>query len=124
GMFAVIGATALSIAACGSSDTATPAQPASPTGSSTAHAQAPTQAPAPAPGSTGGAGKVAGLIASVSGDTIQVTQRNGNATVDVTPSTAITEVTQAALPDVTAGSCVSIRPTRDDSGNPSAVTAR
>jgi hypothetical protein len=121
GMFAVVGATALSVAACGSSDTATPARSASPTGSTTAQAQAPTQSPSPTPG---GKGKVAGLIASVSGNTIQVTQRNGNATVDVTPSTAISEVTPAGLPDVTAGSCVSIRPARDDSGNAGAATAR
>lgn len=122
-MFAVVGATALSVAACGSSNTATPSQPASPTGSTTAQAQAPAQAPSPSP-APGGNGKVAGLIASVTGDTILVTQHNGTATVDVTPSTQVTEVTPAALSDVTAGSCVSIRPSRDDSGNSGAVTAR
>ncbi len=42
-----------------------------------------------------------------------MTQKNGTATVDFTPSTAINEVTQAGLTDVTAGSCVSVRPTRD-----------
>jgi Domain of unknown function (DUF5666) len=122
-MFAVVGATALSVAACGSSNTATPTAPAGPTGSTSAHAQAPTQTPSPAP-APGGTGKVAGLIASVTGDTIQVTQHNGTATVHVTPSTAISETTPAALPDVTAGSCVSIRPARDGAGNPGAVTAR
>ncbi|OBG70871.1 hypothetical protein A5700_13350 [Mycobacterium sp. E1214] len=109
GLLAATGVAALSVAACGSSNTAAPSQSAGPTGSTTAQAQAP-----------GGKGKVAGLISSVSGDAAQVTQPNGNATVDFSASTAISEVTPAALPDVTAGSCVSIRPTRD---NPQAAAA-
>jgi hypothetical protein len=56
---------------------------------------------------------VAGLIASVSGNTIQVNQRNGTATVVVTPSTVIAEQTPAGLTDVTPGSCVTVRPTPD-----------
>lgn len=123
GMFAVIGATALSVAACGSSNTATPSAPAGPTGSTTAQAQAPTQAPSPTP-APGGNGRVAGLIASVTGNTAQVTQQNGNATVDFTPSTQVTEVTSAALSDVTPGSCVSVRPARGESQGAQSITAK
>jgi hypothetical protein len=53
-----------------------------------------------------------------------VTQKDGTATVDFTPSTAINEVTPAALTDVTAGSCVSVRPTKDDQQNGGTVAAR
>jgi Domain of unknown function (DUF5666) len=119
GMFAVVGATALSVAACGSSNTAAPTAPAGPTGSTTAQAQAPSSAPAP-----GGTGRVAGLIASVTGNAAQVTQQNGNATVDFTSSTQVTEVTSAALSDVTAGSCVSVRPARGESQGGQSITAR
>jgi hypothetical protein len=119
GMFAVVGVTALSVAACGSSNTAAPTAPAGPTGSTTAQAQAPTQAPSP-----GGTGRVAGLIASVTGNAAQVTQQNGNATVDFTSSTQVTEVTSAALSDVTAGSCVSVRPARGESQGGQSITAR
>jgi hypothetical protein len=122
-MFAVVGATALSVAACGSSNTAAPSAPAGPTGSTTAQAQAPTQPPSPAP-APGGTGRVAGLIASVTGDAAQVTQQNGNATVDFTSSTQVTEVTSAALSDVTAGSCVSVRPARGESQGGQSITAR
>jgi hypothetical protein len=118
-MFAVVGATALSVAACGSSNTAAPTAPAGPTGSTTAQAQAPTRALSP-----GGTGRVAGLIASVTGNAAQVTQQNGNATVDFTSSTQVTEVTSAALSDVTAGSCVSVRPARGESQGAQSITAR
>ena len=116
---AAAGAATLSLAACGSSNTATPAQSPGPSSSASAQAQAPTQAPTP-----GGGPRVAGLIASVSGSTIQVTQKNGTATVDFTPSTAINEVTPAALTDVTAGSCVSVRPTKDNPPNGTTTAAR
>jgi Domain of unknown function (DUF5666) len=49
------------------------------------------------------------MIASVSGNTIQVSQKNGTATVDITGSTKIAEVTPAQLTDVTPGSCVTAR---------------
>jgi hypothetical protein len=65
---------------------------------------------------------VAGLVSSVSGNTVQVNQRDGNATVDITPSTRISQITPAALTDVTSGSCVTVRPTRDSSDG--SVTAR
>ena len=64
------------------------------------------------------------MIASISGDAIQVTQQSGNATVDFTPSTKITEITPAQLTDVTAGSCVAVHPTRDSAGSGGAITAQ
>ena len=51
--------------------------------------------------------------AAESGNTIQVTQKNSTATIDFTNQTAIAEIEPAQLSDVTAGSCVAIRPTRD-----------
>jgi hypothetical protein len=60
----------------------------------------------------------------VSGNAIQVTQEeNGNATVDFTPSTKVTEVTAAALTDVTAGSCVTVWPTKEESQAGQPITA-
>ena len=115
GIFALAGAATLSVAACGTSNKTTPAQSASPTTA----ASAPTQAPA-----KGSEQKVAGLIASVTGDTIQVTQQNGNVTVDFTPSTKVSEVTSASLPDVTAGSCVTVRPTKENPQSGGAITAQ
>jgi hypothetical protein len=56
--------------------------------------------------------QVSGMIASVAGSAIQVTQKDdSNATVDFTPTTEITEVTPAALTDVTTRSCVEVQPT-------------
>ena len=107
------GVTALSIAACGSSHTASPT-----TSPSTAPSPA-TAAPAPtssAPAPSQGEAKVRGLIASVNGSAAQVTQENGNATVNFTGSTKITDVTPAALTDVTAGSCVWVRPQEGGQG--------
>ena len=110
------GATALSVAACGAShttsNTAQPSSAAGPTSS----------APSASPN---GKAWVSGMIASVSGDAVQVTQQQaGNATVDFTPSTKITEVTPAQLTDVTAGSCVAVHPTRDSADTGGAITAQ
>ncbi len=118
-ILAAAGAATLSLAACGSSNTAAPTQSAGPTSATSAQAQAPTQTPTPGNGQ-----RVAGLIASVSGSTIQVTQKNGTAIVDFTPSTTINEVTPGALTDVTAGSCVTVRPSKDDSQSGGTVAAR
>jgi hypothetical protein len=117
---AVTAAAALSVAACGSSGNPAPAASKSSTSS------APGSSSAPTPGAQAPHGKdrVAGLIASVSGSTIQVNQRNGTATVDVTPSTTVAELTPAQLTDVTAGSCVAVRPTHDDGSGGAQVTAR
>lgn len=51
--------------------------------------------------------EVEGLVRSVSGNTIQLTQRDRTAAaVDFTPSTMVTELGPANLTDVTPGSCV------------------
>lgn len=102
------GVTALSLAACGSSNTSSPST--SPSSPSTAVASpAPTSAPSSGPAPSNGEARVSGLIASVSGNAVQVTQQSGNATVDFSGSTKVTESSPAALADVTVGSCVSIR---------------
>jgi hypothetical protein len=59
----------------------------------------------------------------VSGTTITLTGANGPATVDVTPSTRVRELTSAALTDLTAGQCVAIRPTKDSAGSASVTAA-
>lgn len=52
------------------------------------------------------------MVRSVSGDTIELTQRDRTAaTVDFTPTTTITERGPAQLADVTPGSCVDVEPT-------------
>ena len=125
-------AVALSLAACGSSS-----NNASPTSSSTSSnasgsstSSAPTS-PGTASGPTstsqpaGGTDRVAGLIASLSGNSIQVTERDGTATVAFTSSTSMSSMAPAQLSDVTAGSCVMVRPTRDSGPTSSgALTAR
>lgn len=110
------GATALSVAACGSSSSPKPSTAASPPSSAVTSS--------PPSASANEKGWVSGMIASVTGDAIQVTQQSGNATVDFTPATKITEVSPAALTDVTAGSCVVVRPTRDSGDNGGAITAK
>jgi len=118
-ILAVTGATALSLAACGSSNDAKP-NSASPTSS----AAAPTSSSTPSAKSEG-KDWVKGLIDSVSGSTIQVSQRAGSATVDFTPSTTVAELASAQLTDVTSGSCVSVHPDRhSDSPGGNAITAR
>jgi hypothetical protein len=118
-IFTLTGATALSVAACGASHTTSntgqPSTAAGPTSS------AATSSPS---ASANGRAWVNGMIASVSGDAIQVTQQSGNATVDFSPSTKISEVTPAQLTDVTAGSCVAVRPTRDSADGGGAITAQ
>src|ERR1700743_1863122 len=101
-LLAVTGATALSVAACGSSNETKPA-PATPSSNA-----APTSSTPSASGK--GHDWVKGLIDSVSGSTIQVTAKSGPSTVDFTPSTAVAEITPAQLTDVTTGSCVWIQP--------------
>jgi hypothetical protein len=80
---------------------------------STSTSQAPAQ----------GEAKVSGLIASVAGNSIQVTKEDkGNAAVNFTSTTKITEVGPATLSDVTSGGCITVRPTQEaQSGQP--VTA-
>ena len=87
-ILAVAGATALSMGACSSSNNAK-----SPATSS--------------PAAANGKAQVHGLIASVSGNAVQVTETKGTATVDVSPSTKVIEH-PAQLTDVAAGNCVSV----------------
>jgi hypothetical protein len=90
-ILAIASAAALSVGACSSShDEKTPA----------------TSSAASAPGK--GKDTVHGLIASVSGNAVQVTMETGTATVDVSPSTKVTENTKAQLTDVAAGNCVRV----------------
>ncbi|WP_172828863.1 DUF5666 domain-containing protein [Mycobacterium sp. 1164966.3] len=105
-ILAVTGATALSLAACSSTS-----NPPSATSSAGTTAASPGTSGANTPSATppSGEAQVSGLIASVSGSSAQVTQKSGNATVNFTGSTKVTEVSTAALTDVTPGSCVSIR---------------
>ncbi len=107
-VLAVTGATALSIAACGSSNTTSPTSTSTSTSTSTVTSTATSPAPA------NGEARVSGLIASTAGNSIQVTQEdNAIAAVNFTSTTNVTEVTPAALSDVTTGSCVTVRPTRE-----------
>jgi hypothetical protein len=91
-ILAVAGATALSVGACSSSNNAKSPDTSSP---ASAHAK----------------DSVRGLIASVSGNAVQVTETTGTATVDVSPSTKVIEYTKAQLTDVAAGNCVSVTST-------------
>lgn len=104
--FAVAAATAILVAACSTSsnvNTGKPGTSASPTASSTS------SSPEPPPAPPVGKDHLEGLVRSVSGNTIQLTQRNRTAaTVDFTPTTMVTELTSAQLNDVTPGSCVDV----------------
>lgn len=108
-VIAVAGAAALSIAACSSSNKSSPASTS--TSTSTVTSTATSSAPA------AGEARVSGLIASVAGNSIQVTKEdNATAAVNFTSTTKITEVTPATLADVTTGSCVSVRPAQEPQG--------
>jgi len=109
-ILAVTGATALSVAACGSSNNSSPTTPST----STSTVTSTTTSPAPAQGEA----QVYGLIASVAGNSIQVTKEdNTNAAVNFTSTTQVTEVAPATLSDVTSGSCISVRPTKEIQGS-------
>jgi hypothetical protein len=115
-VLAVTGAAALSVAACGSSNQSSPTS----TSTSTSTVTSTTTSPAPANGEA----RVSGLIASVAGNSIQVTKEdNSKAAVNFTSTTNVTEVTPATLTDVTTGSCVSVRPTKEESQGAQQVTA-
>ena len=105
-ILAVAGATAMSVGACSSSNKSDNAQP--PATSSPASANAPQQ--------------VQGLIASVSGNAIQVTEKNGTAAVDFSPTTKVNEIAPAQFTNVANGNCVAVVPAAPAAGG--AVTAR
>ncbi|MGH3559155.1 MAG: DUF5666 domain-containing protein [Mycobacterium sp.] len=69
--------------------------------------------------------QVEGLVRSVSGNTIQLTQRDRTpATVDFTPKTVVTELTPAQLSDVKSGSCVDVEPGPGSPPPGGAITAQ
>lgn len=108
-VLAAAGATALSVAACGSSNQSAPTSAST----STSTVTSTTTSPAPAQNEA----KVSGLIASVAGNSIQVTKEDkSNAAVNFTSTTKITEVSPATLSDVTSGSCVTVKPTKEAQG--------
>jgi len=82
---AVVAATVLSVSGCGSS-----------------HDEKSSQA------SAGTQAEVRGLVSSVSGNTVEVTEAAGTATVEVGSSVKVTEDTSAQLSDVVAGNCVRV----------------
>jgi hypothetical protein len=99
---AVCGAAAVSIAACSTSSNQNTGQPSSSSRPTTAIPKPP---PPPV-----GHDHIEGLIRSVSGNTIQLTQRDRTAaTVDFSPQTMVTELNSAQLSDVVPGSCVDVR---------------
>ncbi|MCW2564996.1 MAG: 27 kDa lipoprotein antigen [Mycobacterium sp.] len=107
GIIALTGAAAVALAACSSSSTPAP------TTTATATAKASPSSPTTTAKPNKPGDRVAGLIASVSGNTIQVAEKSSTATIAFTNETTVAEMYPAQLSDVTAGSCVSIRPTRD-----------
>jgi hypothetical protein len=119
---AVTGATALPVAACGTSNNENTGQPgtsANPTAIPTSSAAKPLPAPPV------GKDQVEGLVRSVSGSTIQLTQRDRTAaTVNFAPTTLVTEVSSAALSDVTPSSCVDVKAAPEGSPPGGAITAQ
>jgi Domain of unknown function (DUF5666) len=120
-IIAATGATALSVAACGSSNKSSPSTTSTSTSStSTSTVTSTTTSPAPAQGEA----QVNGLIASVAGNSIQVTREDSTiAAVNFTSTTKVTEVAPATLSDVTSGSCITVRPTQEIQGGQPASAA-
>ena len=97
-ILAVTGATAVSLAACGNSSNENTGKPSTSASSTISSPPKPTPPPAPPMGHD----EVEGLVRSVSGNRIQLTQRDRTAAaVDFTPSTMVTELGPAKLTDVT-----------------------
>jgi hypothetical protein len=113
----LIGITALSLAACGSSPTASNSSPEPPVSGATSATAPSPSGPAPA-AKGGGKDHVAGLVTSVTGSTLAVSDNNVTSTVGFSSATRISELTPAALTDVTVGSCVSVSPARGTSPAP------
>ena len=113
---AVSGATALSIAACSTSNNQNAGQPSS-SASPTNVVPKPTPPPV-------GHDHIEGLIRSVSSNTIQLTQRDRTAaTVDFGPQTMVTELTSGKLSDVNPSSCVDVRAAPESQPAGGAITA-
>jgi hypothetical protein len=118
-ILAVTGATAVSIAACSTSNNQNTGKP------STSVSPTSTAPKPPPPAPPMGHDHIEGLVRSVSGNAIQLTQRDRSpATVDFTPKTMVTELGPAKLTDVTPSSCVDVEAAAQ-SGPPGApVTAQ
>lgn len=101
----IVGITALSAVACGSSTKDSPSEPTSTAPTTTSAVASPSQ-----PVKVNGEDEVSGSIASVSGSRIEVSGPKGSASVSFSPSTKIMELTPATLTDITPGLCVTIRP--------------
>lgn len=116
-VFAVAGATVLSLSACGSSNNSNSTSTS--TSTSTSIVTSTTTSATP-----NAEARVSGLIASVAGNSIQVTKEdNATASVNFTSTTKITEAVPAGLPDVTPGSCVSAKPTQASAPGQSVTAA-
>lgn len=123
---AVIAVIALCVALCAPSNKSANSNNGkpSPSASSAGPPSSPSSAaPAPAPPPIG-KDYVEGLVESVSGDTIQLKTRSGSATVGLTPSTRVVQVSAAQLADVTPGSCVNVRATPQSAPAGAAITAQ
>jgi Domain of unknown function (DUF5666) len=117
-MLAITGAIALSIAACSTSNTHNTGKPST---SVSPTSTAPKPPPPPAPPMA----TVEGLVRSVSGTTIQLTQRDRSpATVDFTPTTMVTELSSAGLTDVKPGSCVDVEAASQSAPPGGSITAQ
>jgi hypothetical protein len=112
-ILAVAGVTALSVGACSSSH-----DEKSPASSSAASS----------PGASKSKTKdvVKGQVASVSGNAVQVSENNGTATVDLSPSAKVIDYITAQLTDVTAGNCVRVvaKPAPPPGGPATAISVR
>ena len=104
-MVAIVGITALSAVACGESSMNSPSAQSSAPATTSAAAAA-----SVAPVKVNGEDEVSGSIASVSGTTIEVSGPKGSASVSLSESTKIMELTPAKPADITPGLCVTIRP--------------
>jgi len=104
-VLAIIGITALSTVACGSSTKSSSSESASPATSTSVAAPA-----SETPVKVDGRLEVGGSVASVSGTRIEVSSPKGAASVALSESTRVWELTPAKLSDITAGTCVTIRP--------------
>jgi hypothetical protein len=121
-ILAVTGVTAVSLAACGNSSNENTGKPSTSASSTTPKPTPPKPTPPPAPPM--GHDEVEGLVRSVSGNRIQLTQRDRTAAaVDFTPQTMVTELSSAALTDVKPGSCVDVKAASQGASPGGAITA-
>jgi hypothetical protein len=118
-ILAVTGATAVSIAACSTSNNQNTGKP------STSVSPTSTAPKPPPPAPPMGHDHIEGLVRSLSGNTIQLTQRDRTAaTVEFTPSTMVTELGPAKLTDVTPSSCVDVEAAAQSGPSGAPVTAQ